>query len=104
MSFVISDLVPAVRGWVAPLRGALPYNKKAVEEQQKESLRLMGALEQHLLIHTFLVGERITLADIFAVGLFTSPFKTVSMPIWCLSIRRFFELRVPLLDPHSSCS
>ncbi|KAI9882301.1 MAG: hypothetical protein M1823_005952 [Watsoniomyces obsoletus] len=77
MSFVVSDLAVAVRGWVWPLKGMSPYNKKAVEDQQKAALKLIDVFEQHLLAHTYLVGERVTLADIFTAGLFTFPFKTV---------------------------
>ena len=79
MSFVSSDVISTLSGWIRPLVGLEPYNKKVVEEKAKDSAKLLAVLEQHLLVHTFLVGERITLADLFTAGLLSFAFQKVSI-------------------------
>jgi elongation factor 1-gamma len=74
MSFGNSEVLPKFGGWYRPLIGLDPYNKKAVEESSKGALRAVGVLEQHLTTNTFLVGERLTLADIFVAGLCSRAF------------------------------
>lgn len=78
MSFTNQEMIGSLGGWIFPLTGRGPYNKKNVDEAIQNSSKILGALEQHLLIHTFLVGERITLADLFAAGLISIAFRTVS--------------------------
>lgn len=75
MSFANSELLPALGGWFRPLIGRDPYNKKMVDDSSKAALKAVGVLEQHLLVNTFLVGERITLADLFAVGILSRGFQ-----------------------------
>jgi elongation factor 1-gamma len=82
MCFANEEMVPTVRSWILPLAGREPYNKKNVDEAIKKSAKVMDALEQHLSTHTFLVGERITLADIFAASLATRGFQTVFDKKW----------------------
>ena len=77
MSFVSSDVISKLSGWTSPLIGQAPYNKKVVEDNAQASAKLLDVLEQHLLVHTFLVGERVTLADLFTVGLLSFAFKKV---------------------------
>jgi len=50
------------------LIGKFPYNKKSVDEASKAVTRALDAAEEHLTHHTYLVGERITLADLFSCG------------------------------------
>lgn len=65
MSFSNSELLPQLAAWFRPLIGRDPYNKKSVEDAQKASNKIIDILEQHFLVNTYLVGERLTLADIF---------------------------------------
>jgi elongation factor 1-gamma len=75
MSFVNSEVLPKMGGWYRPLLGRDPYNKKAVEESAKAAMKTISVLEEHLLHNTFLVGERITLADLFCVGIIARGFE-----------------------------
>lgn len=75
MSFVNEEVLPKMGGWYNPLLGRTPYNKKLVEESQAAALKAISVLEEHLLHNTFLVGERITLADLFAVGIIARGFE-----------------------------
>ncbi|KAK0651786.1 hypothetical protein B0T16DRAFT_504068 [Cercophora newfieldiana] len=75
MSFFNSEVLPKLGGWYRPLLGKEPYNKKTVEENQKAALKAVAVAEAHLQNNTYLVGERITLADLFAVGIIARGFE-----------------------------
>ncbi|KAJ5107659.1 Elongation factor 1-gamma 2 [Penicillium angulare] len=77
MSFVNSDVLGRFAGWYRPLLGLDPYNKKTVDETAKAAKSALEVLEKHLTENTYLVGERITLADVFAASLLTRAFATV---------------------------
>jgi elongation factor 1-gamma len=64
------------------LIGRDPYNKKSVDDHAKAALKAIHALEQHFLVHTFLVGERITLADLFTASLIARGFEYVLDKQW----------------------
>ncbi|KAJ5109817.1 Elongation factor 1-gamma 2 [Penicillium argentinense] len=82
MSFANGELLPRFGGWYRPLLGLEPYNKKTTDEVAKVALKTIGALEAHLTTNTYLVGERITLADIFTAALLTRAFATVLDKAW----------------------
>lgn len=69
MSLVNSDLLPAIGGLILPLIG----RKLDVRLDKTDCLRVFHRdcqrLEDHLQGHRYLVGESVTLADFFAVGL-----------------------------------
>ncbi|KAF5027317.1 hypothetical protein F66182_561 [Fusarium sp. NRRL 66182] len=69
MSFFNTEVMGPFGNWLPPLRGDAPYNKKAVDEASRACLKAYSVAEEHLIRNTFLVGERITLADIFAAGI-----------------------------------
>ena len=75
ISFANSEVLPALGGWFRPLIGRDPYNKKNVEDAKKTALKTVQVLEEHLLVNTYLVSERLTLADLFAVGLISRGFQ-----------------------------
>lgn len=82
MSFANSEVLPRFGAWYRPLLGLDAYNKKAVDEVSKVALKNMTVLESHLTANTYLVGERITLADIFTAALLTRAFATVLDKEW----------------------
>ena len=82
MSFGNTEVIRALAGWWAPLLGRDPYNKKNVEESQKATSKVVSVLEQHLLVNTFLVGDRITLADLFMCGMITRGFQYLFDKKW----------------------
>jgi elongation factor 1-gamma len=77
MSFANSELLPKIAAWYRPLLGLDPYNKKTVDEAAKTAVKTVEVFEQHLTANTYLVGERITLADLFTAALLTRAFATV---------------------------
>ena len=82
MSFANSEILPQLSAWFRPLIGRDPFNKKTVEDSQKATLKAMSVLEEHLLVNTFLVGERITLADLFATSVASRGFQFVFDKKW----------------------
>jgi elongation factor 1-gamma len=69
MSFANAEVLPGIAGWFAPLIGRNQYNKKSVDDSLARAQKTFDVLDKHLLINTYLVGERITLADLFTAGL-----------------------------------
>ncbi|RAK94732.1 translation elongation factor eEF-1 subunit gamma [Aspergillus costaricaensis CBS 115574] len=77
LSFANSEIVPRFGAWYRPLLGLDGYNKKNVEDAAKAAVKNAGVLNTHLTANTFLVGERISLADYFTAALLTRAFATV---------------------------
>ncbi|ORY13868.1 hypothetical protein BCR34DRAFT_672790 [Clohesyomyces aquaticus] len=82
MSFANTDVLSALGGWFRPIIGRDPYNKKNVDESQKAALKAVHTFEEHLMTHTYLVGERLTLADIFATGILARGFQYFFDKAW----------------------
>ncbi|KAI0120014.1 eEF1-gamma domain-containing protein [Nemania sp. FL0031] len=75
MSFFNTEVLPHLGAWYRPLLGMDPYNKKNIDEAIKASQKAVAIVEEHLLHNTYLVGERITLADLFATGIIARGFQ-----------------------------
>ncbi|KAK2511857.1 hypothetical protein Q9966_016541, partial [Columba livia] len=56
------------------------YNKQATEQAKEEVRRVLGVLDAHLRTQTFLVGERVSLADISVVCALLWLYKQVLEP------------------------
>lgn len=82
MSFFNTEVAPKLGAWVALLNGTKPYNKKTVDDTAKEVAAAIDAAEEHLTHHTYLVGERITLADLFSAGLLYRGFQNFFDKQW----------------------
>ncbi|KAG5518954.1 hypothetical protein PMAC_002485 [Pneumocystis sp. 'macacae'] len=82
MSFSNTDLLTSLANWVLPLVGRSPYNKKAVESSQAETERLCKYVDDFLETKTFLVGERLTLADIVMAAHLIPGFSKVFGKSW----------------------
>jgi elongation factor 1-gamma len=61
------EFLPHVLAWTLPSLSAMQYDNNQVETSKKELLRLLGILNEYLLTRTYLVGERISLADVALV-------------------------------------
>lgn len=73
----------------------LEHSKQATENAKEEVRRILGLLDTHLKTRTFLVGERVTLADITVVCTLLWLYKQVRFvkkpfdryPGFCLGLR-----------------
>jgi len=77
MSFSNSELIGALGAWFRPLLGRDVYNKKNVDTAIAQTKTVASVFEAHLLKNTFLVTEKLTLADIFATSVFARGFQYV---------------------------
>jgi len=77
MSLANTELLPAIAGWFKPLVGKEPFNKKTIEGHQALALSCVDIMEKHLHVSTYLVGERITLADYYVAGIAARGFEHV---------------------------
>lgn len=77
LSFADSEILPYSSAWVYPLLGIMPYNKNTVDRAKEDTKRALAQLNKHLLNNTFLVGERISLADIVVFSNLLNAFQYV---------------------------
>jgi elongation factor 1-gamma len=82
MSFANTEVLPRLGGWWRPILGRVPYNKKNVDESQKAALKAVNVLESHFMTHTYLVGERLSLADIFSASIIARGFEYFFDKAW----------------------
>ncbi|KAI1180917.1 hypothetical protein F4777DRAFT_178645 [Nemania sp. FL0916] len=75
MSFSNSEVLPNLGAWYRPLLGLDPYNKKNIDDSIKRAQKAVAIIEEHLLHNTYLVGERITLADLFTAAIMARGFQ-----------------------------
>jgi elongation factor 1-gamma len=61
--------------WLYPVLNYMPYHAESSEKAKADVRKALTVLENHLLTHTFLVGEKVTLADIVTVSVLVYPFK-----------------------------
>ncbi|XP_045774078.1 elongation factor 1-gamma [Maniola jurtina] len=79
-SWADSELLPASCAWVFPYLGIMQFNKVNVERAKTDLLAALKVLDGHLLTRTFLVTERITLADIIVFTTLLHAFQNVLEP------------------------
>ena len=94
MSFANTEVLPTAAGYFSGPLGRIPFNKKAGEDSLEKFYKAADVVEKHLLINTFLVGERLTLADLFAAGIFQRCFELVLDKKWRSinpNLTRWFE-------------
>jgi elongation factor 1-gamma len=82
LSFANQEVLPNLGNWFRPIKGLAPYNKKSVEDAQTAALKAVHVIEEHLLINTYLVGERFTLADLFTAALLQRGFEAFFDKKW----------------------
>jgi len=64
INFADSEILPSAATWVFPTLGIMQYNKQNTERAKQEVKNVLNVLNNHLKTKTYLVGERVTLADI----------------------------------------
>jgi elongation factor 1-gamma len=64
MDFADNQILPSSCAWVFPCLGVMQFNKQSTEAAKEAIKAALSILNDHLATRTFLVGERISLADI----------------------------------------
>jgi elongation factor 1-gamma len=80
VSLADEDVYQASCTWVYPTFGVIQYNKTATARAQESVKHILTALNSALETRTFLVGEKITLADITLATAFLQLFQQVLDP------------------------
>lgn len=80
LSFANHEVLPALSSWFLPVVGREPYNKKNVDAAEVKIKRIVKYIDGYLLDHTYLVGERLTLADIILTAYLDRGFQYVFDP------------------------
>ncbi|KAF1976173.1 hypothetical protein BU23DRAFT_578582 [Bimuria novae-zelandiae CBS 107.79] len=82
MSYANTEILIPLGGWFRPLIGRDPYNKKNVEDSKAAATKAVHVLEEYFLTHTYLVGERLTLADFFTASILARGFQYFYDKAW----------------------
>merc|ERR1712212_12419 len=80
MCMADNEILPASCTWVFPTLGIMQFNKNATDRAKEDIKSALKTLNDHLLTRTFLVGERLTLADIAVACTMLSLYKQVLDP------------------------
>merc|ERR1712055_1080986 len=80
MSWADNEVLPASCTWVFPCMGIMQFNKSNTERAKADVNAALGNLNSHLLTRTFLVGERLSLADISVACTLLNLYKHVLDP------------------------
>ncbi|CAG9859287.1 unnamed protein product [Phyllotreta striolata] len=90
IGFAEGEILPAACAWVFPILGIVknnPQTQDALQRAKDDINSALAILNGHLLTRTYLVGERITLADIVVACNLLNPYKYVLDP----SFRKTFH-------------
>ncbi|CRL05996.1 CLUMA_CG018881, isoform A [Clunio marinus] len=80
MSFANTEIGPASSAWVFPILGIIQFNKNSVDRAKEDIKAFLNTLQVRLVNNTFLVGERISLADIVVFSSLLQLFQHVADP------------------------
>mmetsp|Transcript_23139 Transcript_23139/g.33905 ORF Transcript_23139/g.33905 Transcript_23139/m.33905 type:complete len:440 (+) Transcript_23139:41-1360(+) len=78
IDFCSHDLELPATLWIYPVLGYMPYNANTTARAKTDFARALTVLENHLADKTYLVGHKITLADITVASTLVYPFKFVA--------------------------
>lgn len=82
MSFMNMEAFPKLFQSFAGIIGREPYNKKISDTGAELFEKAISIFEAHLTKNTYLVGERVTLADLFCVSMLTRGYQFVFDDEW----------------------
>eukprot|EP01137_Pigoraptor_chileana_P026010 Opistho-2@96375 len=77
VNFADHEIYPASCTWVYPILGIINFNKQASEKAKQDIEHALAALNEILRTKTFLVGERVSLADIVVASTLVPLYENV---------------------------
>jgi len=77
IDFSSNEIDLPVSAWIYPILGAIPENANLTAKAKEDVAKALAILDKHLLYRTFLVGERVSLADIVVACSLFLPFHLV---------------------------
>jgi elongation factor 1-gamma len=113
--FAVATIEPPAATWLYPLYGYREYDETAHQNAVAELKRVFDALNKWLDNRTYLVGERLTAADLSVAGSLLSMYKAVLDPRFrapFINVNRWFETITQQekfrtiwgLDPNAWCT
>jgi elongation factor 1-gamma len=94
MCWADNEILPASCTWTFPCMGIMQYNKVSTERAKEDIKAALNSLNSHLLTRTFLVGERMSLADIAVACTMLNLYKLVLDPAFrkpFVNVTRWFN-------------
>mmetsp|Transcript_24304 Transcript_24304/g.24573 ORF Transcript_24304/g.24573 Transcript_24304/m.24573 type:complete len:455 (+) Transcript_24304:66-1430(+) len=94
IDFCSHDIELPATMWFYPVLGYMPYNAAATGKAKQDLSRALAVLDAHLLDKTYLVGNKISLADITVISALVYPFKFVCDPAFrapYVNVMRWFD-------------
>lgn len=84
MSFVNSEIQPSLANWFKPVLGLRAYDEANLQRAKDTVNKAVAVLESHLLAteRTYLAGDMLTLADLFAASSLSRGFMYVFDKGW----------------------
>lgn len=82
VDFAANELELPATLWVYPVFGYLPANAGVTEKAKADLAAALAKVDVHLADKTYLVGEKVTLADIACASALVYPFKIVMDPAY----------------------
>jgi len=80
VDFSTTELEPARALWLYPILGYMEFNQQAYQAAKKDTTNALSILNMHLLTHTYLVGNQVTLADICICASLVKLYEQVFAP------------------------
>jgi len=80
IDYSTSHIETPLNQWAAMYAGFVPYNKNEVKKQKEMAMKGLKHLDKHLETRTFIVSERVTIADIIAACNLWFGFAKVVVP------------------------
>jgi elongation factor 1-gamma len=80
LDFATAEIELPAAAWLLPIFEIVPENREATAKAKGDIRKVMGILNNHLATRTFLVGERVSLADIAVSMTLYRLYKTVLDP------------------------
>nr|BAN20579.1 elongation factor 1 gamma [Riptortus pedestris] len=87
LSYADSEILPPASVWTFPYLGIIDFNKQDVNNAKNQIRNVLTHLNNFLLARTYLVGERLTLADVVVACSLLNLYKVVLDP----SFRKGFQ-------------
>lgn len=80
MDFAVNEIELPSAAWLFPILNIVPYHKEATNKAKGDIRKALAILNRHLATRTFLVGQRISLADIVVSMVLYRLYKMVFDP------------------------
>lgn len=104
IDFSANEIDLPAAAWLYPIFEIVPFNAEATERAKADIKKALDMLNKHLTYRTFLVGERVSLADIVVSMSLHRLYTTVRFPHLLIRPRpcRAWSWRLAATIPSSS--